>query len=141
MAENKTQPTSVPVDEFIQQVENPKKRADAIALKNMMEDITGEKAVMWGPSIIGFGTYHYKTAAGEGQNFLITGFSPRKAAISLYIMGCMHPDFGFDLNTLGKFKKSVGCIYINKLTDIHEGALRELIGKGYQYMKDHYPTQ
>lgn len=141
MAENKTQPTDASVDDFINQVESPKKRKDAFALKKMMEEITGEKAVMWGPSIIGFGQYHYKYESGREGDFLIVGFSPRKASISLYVLGCMHEDFDFSIQKLGKVKTGASCIYINKLSDIDQNALRELIAKGYQYMKTKYPTR
>ena len=141
MAENKTKPTDASVDDFINQVESPKKREDAFALKQMMEEITGEKAVMWGPSIIGFGSYHYKYESGREGDFLIVGFSPRKSAVSLYILGCMHEDFDFALEKLGKIKTGASCIYFNKLADINLEALRELISKGYQYMKANYPTQ
>ncbi len=141
MAETKTKPTEVSVDDFINAVESPKKREDALALKQMMEEITGEKAVMWGPSIIGFGTYHYKYATGHEGDAPIVGFSPRKAAISLYLLGCMDQEAEPLLAKLGKFKKSVACIYANKLSDLNGEVLRELIDKAYQSMKAKYPTK
>lgn len=141
MSENKTQPTDASVDDFINQCESPKKREDAFILKKMMEEITGEKAVMWGPSIIGFGTYHYKYDSGREGDFLMVGFAPRKASISLYIIGCMHKEFDFDISRLGKVKTGASCIYINKLADINQDALRELISKGYNFMKETYPTK
>jgi hypothetical protein len=140
MAENKTQPTDASVDDFIDQVESPKKREDAIALKQMMEEITGEKAVMWGPSIVGFGQYHYKYDSGREGDFLIVGFSPRKASTSVYLLGCMEQGFEELFENLGKYKKTVSCLYINKLADVDESVLRELIKKSYQYMKDKYPS-
>jgi len=140
MAEAKTKPTEVSVDDFINAVESPKKREDAFALKQMMEEITGEKATMWGPSIIGFGSYHYKYATGHEGDAPIIGFSPRKAAHSLYILGCMEAEAEPLLAKLGKFKKSVACIYANKLSDLNENILRELIAKAYLFTKEKYPT-
>lgn len=141
MAENKTKPTEISVDEFIQQVENQKKREDAIALKQMMEEITGEKATMWGPTIIGFGSYHYKYDSGHEGDAPIVGFSPRKAAISLYLLGCFDKDVSHLLDSLGKYKKSVACLYANKLSDLNEPVLRELIQTSYTSMKAKYPTK
>ena len=140
MAETKTKPTEVSVDEFINTVENPKKREDAVALKQMMEEITGEKATMWGPSIVGFGKYHYQYASGHSGDAPIIGFSPRKAAISLYLLSCEQQQDEPLLKTLGKFKKSVACIYANKLSDLDQSVLRELIRKSYQFTKTLYPS-
>ncbi len=140
MAETKTKPTEVSVDDFINAVESPKKREDAFALKKMMEEMTGEKAKMWGPSIIGFGSYHYKYATGHEGDAPIVGFSPRKAAISLYLLGCFEQDATPLLNKLGKYKKSVACIYANKLSDLNEPVLRELIVFAYSAMKAKYPS-
>lgn len=140
MAENKTQPTDASVDEFINTVENPKKREDAVALKKMMEEMTGEKAVMWGPSIVGFGEYHYKYESGREGNFLIAGFSPRKASLSLYLMGCMEKKFEPLMAKLGKHKMGAGCLYINKLSDVDLDILKKLISESYTFMKAKYPT-
>jgi hypothetical protein len=140
MPENKTQPTDASVDDFINQIESPKKREDAFALKQMMEEITGEKARMWGPSIVGFGQYHFKYDSGREGDFLIVGFSPRKVAISVYLLGCMEQGFEALFEKLGKYKKTVSCLYINKLTDVDESVLRELIKKSYQYMKEKHPS-
>lgn len=140
MAETKTKPTDISVDYFINQVESPKKREDAFALKKMMEEITGEKATMWGPSIIGFGQYHYKYNSGHEGDAPIVGFSPRKAAISLYLLGCFEKDATLLLNKLGKYKKSVACIYANKLSDLNEPVLRQLIDLSYSAMKAKYQS-
>lgn len=86
MSANKTQATQASVEDFIQGVESEQKREDAKSLVTLFEKLTGEKAVMWGPSIIGFGQYHYKYDSGREGDFLITGFSPRKTALTLYIM-------------------------------------------------------
>ncbi|WP_026952210.1 DUF1801 domain-containing protein [Algoriphagus mannitolivorans] len=141
MAENKTKPTYDSVDDFINQVESPKKREDAFQLKKIMEEVTGEKAVMWGPSIIGFGSYHYKYDSGHEGDAPIVGFSPRKAAISLYLLGCATQEAEPLLAKLGKHKKSVACIYANKLADLNPDVLRELIAKSYQSTKAKYPTK
>ena len=141
MAENKTQPTDASVDDFLNSTEHPQKREDAFALKRIMEEITGEKAAMWGPSIIGFGSFHYKYDSGREGDFLIVGFSPRKSAISIYLLGCMEQNFESLFNQLGKFKKSVSCLYVNKLADIKEEVLRQLIQESYQYMKLKYPSR
>jgi hypothetical protein len=139
MAENKTKPTELSVDDFINTVESPNRRDDAFKLRKMMEDITGEKAVMWGPSIIGFGKYHYKYATGHEGDAPIVGFSLRKTAIALYLMSCRSDEEEPLLKKLGKFKKSVACIYANKLSDLDEAVLRELIAKSYQFTKELYP--
>jgi hypothetical protein len=141
MAENKTQPTDASVDDFINQTESPKKRKDAFRIKQIMEEETGEKAVMWGPSIIGFGQYHYKYESGREGDFLIAGFAPRKSAISLYLLGCMETSFDELFARLGKYKTGASCVYINKLSDVDETVLRELIRTAYHYMKDKYPTK
>lgn len=138
MAENKTQPTHASVEDFINQVESPKKREDAFALKKMMEEITGEKAVMWGPSIIGFGQYHYKYKSGHEGDAPIVGFSPRKASISLYLLDCDDQKSESLLSQLGKFKKSVACIYVNKLSDLNKPVLREMIRNAYDHTKEKY---
>jgi hypothetical protein len=138
MAENKTKPTDISVEDFIQKIESQKKRVDAFALKKMMEEITGEKAVMWGPSIIGFGSYHYVYDSGHKGIAPIVGFSPRKAAIALYLMACTEKSDELLLQELGKFKSSVACVYINKLSDVKESVLRELIEKSYQFTKAKY---
>jgi hypothetical protein len=128
MAENKTQKTSVSPKEFIKSVEDPQRREDAYELLKIFEEETGDKPVMWGPSIIGYGQYHYKYASGREGDWFLAGFSPRKQNMSLYVM------MGFDkyqdlLGKLGKFKTGKGCLYINKLDDVDREVLRELIRK------------
>ncbi|MDP2039612.1 MAG: DUF1801 domain-containing protein [Algoriphagus sp.] len=139
MAENKTQPTDASVDDFLNSTEHPQKRADSFSLKKIMEDVTGEKAVMWGESIVGFGKYHYHYESGRKGEFLIAGFAPRKAAISLYLLGCMETKFEELMANLGKHKTGASCIYFNKLSDLNEGVLRDLIKKSYDFMKEKYP--
>ncbi|MCR9065775.1 MAG: DUF1801 domain-containing protein [Cytophagales bacterium] len=135
---NKTTATEASVLEFIESIEDQIKRSDSMRLMKMMEEITGHSPKMWGPSIIGFDAYHYKYESGREGDMLKTGFSPRKAALSLYIMP------GFKryeeiLNRLGKYKISgKSCLYIKKLSDVNEEALRELIREGFQYMTNKY---
>lgn len=123
----KTHVSDASVEDFIKSIENVQRRNDGFVLLEMFSRLTGEKAKMWGPSIVGFGQYHYKSERSrqEGDCPLV-GFSPRKQALTLYIMT------GFDgfedlLNRLGKHKTSVACLYINKLADVDTKILEELI--------------
>ena len=124
MAKNKTVATSDSVHEFIAQITDEQKRKDSDRLIQIMEEITGEPAILWGPSIIGFGSYHYKYASGHEGNAPLAGFSPRKTAISLYLYTCENDH---DLEKLGKFKMSKACIYVKKLSDINEDFLIKII--------------
>jgi len=126
MSELKTQKNDSSVENLLNSVEPEKKRQDSYAILNMMKEVTGEEAVMWGASIVGFGSYHYKYASGRENDWFLVGFSPRKQNLTLYIMS------GFDnydalLSDLGKYKTGKSCLYINKLEDVDEGTLRELI--------------
>lgn len=134
MAENKTQPTDADVEAFLNAVDNERKRADSFAILKMMKEVTGEEPVMWGPSIVGFGSVHYKYASGREGDMGLTGFSPRKANLTLYITD------GFDkygdlLARLGKHKTSVSCLYINKLADVDQDVLRELVRRSVEHMR------
>ena len=135
MAELKTKATTASVNDFLNSIKPEQKKEDGFRLLELMKEATGEKPVIWGSSIIGFGKYHYKSkrSTQEGDWPLI-GFSPRKQNLSLYIMS------GFDekedlLKKLGKHKTSVGCLYINKLSDVDEKVLKSLIKVSYQQMK------
>ena len=141
MAENKTQPTEASVDDFLNATEHPQKRADAFSLKKILEEVTGEKAVMWGDSIVGFGKYRYHYESGRKGEFLIAGFAPRKTSISLYLLGYMETKFDELMADLGKHKTGASCIYFNKLSDLNESVLRELIRQSYQWMKSKYPEE
>lgn len=134
MAELKTTKNDQDPLAFLQSVENEKRKADSLVVMQMMEEITGEKPVMWGPSIVGFGSYHYKYASGHEGDWMITGFSPRKQALTLYIMP------GFDryenlMSQLGKYKTGKSCLYINKLEDVDKNILHELIAHSVKHMK------
>jgi Domain of unknown function (DU1801) len=126
MADLKTKPTAVSVEAFLDKIDDDEKRVDAYTLLELMKQITGEKPRMWGPSMIGFGEYHYKYASGREGDIFVAGFSPRKAALTIYAMGGMDR-FGARLKKLGKYKASKGCLYIKKLADIDLGLLREII--------------
>ena len=139
-SENKTQPTLVNVESFLDDLEDEKKRADAYTLLQLIQEVTQEIPVMWGSSIIGFGTYHYKYASGREGEFMITGFSPRKRNLTVYIM----PGFAqYEslLAQLGKYKTGRSCLYINKLADIDLSVLRELVELSVAFMREKYPTR
>ena len=138
-AENKTRPTGASVTAFIDAVENDTRRRDAKALLAMMKKITGEKAKMWGPSIIGFGEYHYKYASGREGDMLNVGFSPRKANMALYVMGSIADDDPLR-DKLGKYKTGRSCLYINKLEDVDLKVLEKLIAKSYKARLKKYAT-
>lgn len=130
MAEAKTKPTGVSVDAFLDAVEHSVKRADGHEVRQMMERITGEPAVMWGPSIVGFGTYHYKYASGHEGDMCRVGFSPRAAKLVLYVGG--FADYEAMLERLGKYKRSKACLYLNKLADVDGVVLEEIIRRTYE---------
>lgn len=135
MAELKTKATRHSVTEFLNAVEPEEKRADSLVLLKMFQKITGEKAVMWGTSIVGFGTYHYKSERSTQEgDWLLTGFSPRKQNLTLYIMHGNEKSQAL-LKKLGKHKAGGGCLYIKKLADVDQAALTALIKKSFQYMK------
>jgi hypothetical protein len=130
-SENKTAPTQVDPHEFISTVDTTDiRRRDARVLVEMMEEITGQPPRMWGPSIIGFGEYHYKYASGREGDAAAVGFSPRKAKLVIYGL-TYPPDAAPLLARLGRFTSSVACVYINKLADIDLGVLRNLIAMTY----------
>ena len=130
MSEPKTQPNSASVKQFIDAVEHPQRREDARALLQMMGEITGQKAMMWGGSIIGFGSYHFRYASGREGDWMRIGFSPRKSNISLYIMNGFN-DYEALLQQLGKHKTGKSCLYINKLADIDRDVLAKLIERSF----------
>ena len=126
MAENKTKPTRVSVAAYIDALTDPTKRADAKVLAKLMQNATGEKPKMWGPSIIGFGSYHYRYDSGREGDMPLVGFSPRKAATVLYITTAFSGSAEL-LGKLGKHTTSKACLYIKKLADVDHGALETLI--------------
>lgn len=139
MAENKTKATKVSVAEFINSIEDRQKRADARKVAAMMRRATGKRAKMWGASIVGYGTYHYKYESGREGDFMITGFSPRRQALTVYVL----PGFGrFDtlMGKLGKYKTGKSCLYIKRLSDVDEKVLEKLIDGSVKYMRKNYET-
>jgi Domain of unknown function (DU1801) len=132
MVENKTQVTGVSADDFIAAVENPVRRQDGMRLRALMADLTGLEPEMWGPTIVGFGRVHYKYATGREGDTAAVGFSPRKASLSLYGL-TNAPEAAALLERLGKHKTGAGCLYINRLADVDEAVLAELISLGYRY--------
>lgn len=126
MPENKTKPTKLSVAAFIDALPDQTKRADAKALVKLLQSATGEKPKMWGPSIIGFGSCHYKYESGREGDMPLTGFSPRKAATVLYMMTGFS-DSAALLAKLGKHTTGKGCLYIKKLADVDQKALQALI--------------
>ena len=126
MADNKTRPTGASVTEFIAAISDPGMRADAKKVAAMMRRATGKRARMWGPSIVGYGSYHYRYASGRAGEFMITGFSPRKRALTIYVM----PGFSrFDtlMSKLGSYKTGKSCLYIRRLADVDETVLEQII--------------
>lgn len=140
MSEPKMKENDNSVVEFIENVENEKKRADAYALLKIFEEVTGFETKMWGPSIIGFGRYHYKYASGREGDAPLVGFSPRKAKISLYLMYESEQRDKL-LANFGKHTKSKACIYVNKLADIDIDVLKQLIKLTVEYYQKLYPEQ
>ncbi len=135
MAELKTKATKESVTKFLNSIEPEEKRTDSFALLNIYQDVTGEKAVMWGASIIGFGMYHYKSERSTREgDWLLVGFSPRKQNLTLYIMHG-HEENKELLKKLGKHKVGGGCLYINKLSDVDQKVLTTLIKKSFQRIR------
>ena len=136
--ETKTRPTAVSVAEFIAAVENPKRRADAETLCALFEEISGEPPKMWGPSIIGFGKYHYRYASGHEGDAPRLGFSPRKAQTVVYVMSGFKGQEAM-IARIGKVKTSVACMYVNRLDQIDLGVLREMAVASLAQMRELYP--
>jgi len=134
MGELKTKPTNASVEKFLNQVADEERREDCFKIVKMMEDITGEKPKMWGPSIIGFGSYHYKYKSGQEGDWPISAFSPRKQDLTLYIM----PGFaasGDLMKQLGKHRTGKSCLYIKRLSDVHVPTLKKLIRESIKQMR------
>lgn len=140
MAENKTKATDVSVADFITKVEPERRRKDALELDRIFREVTGWQPRMWGPSIIGYGEYHYVYDSGREGDFLATGFSPRKAKLVLYIMPG-YQDFGPFLDRLGKHKLGKACLYINKLDDVDTDVVAEIIRAGVDDLATRWPVK
>lgn len=140
MYEQKTKETDHSVVEFIEQVDSPKKREDAYRLLEIFEETSGFPAKMWGPSIIGFGSYHYRYATGHEGDAPLVGFSPRKAKISLYFAPGDEKREEL-LTSFGKHTARKGCVYINKVADIDVEVLKQLIRESIAFLNKTYPAQ
>jgi hypothetical protein len=128
MAELKTKRTNASVSTFLEAISDEQRRADAMAISKMMAALTKTKPKMWGPSIVGFGTQHYKYASGREGDWFRVGFSPRKDRLTVYITSsyAQYPDL---MQKLGKYKTGLSCLHIRKLADVDEKVLKELIAR------------
>ncbi|MEP0391343.1 MAG: DUF1801 domain-containing protein [Erythrobacter sp.] len=144
MADNKTKPTLISVEDFIAAVEPATKREDARVLDALFRKVTGQQPQMWGPTIIGYGRYHYKYESGREGDMCRAGFSPRKAKHSLYLMGGYCDDITAKkrdaaLAKLGKHKTGASCLYVNKLADIDLDVLEEMLVADWETMNRFFP--
>ncbi len=133
MAELKTKRNDGSVKAFLNSVTDPKKRQDSFAVLELMQQVTGEEPVMWGDSIIGFGSYHYSSKSGREGDWFLTGFSPRAQNLTLYIMS------GFDqydelMSKLGKYKTGKACLYVKNFEDVDSDVLRELVRLSVEFI-------
>jgi hypothetical protein len=139
MAELKTRPTRESVTEFLAGIEDLQQRADAKKVAAMMRRATGKRAKMWGASIVGYGNYHYRYASGREGDFMVTGFSPRKQALTVYIMPGFS-SFGELMKKLGRYKTGKSCLYIKRLSEVDENVLEKLIVESVRHMRNKYET-
>ena len=137
MSKLKTVENDADVDEFLETVENPKRRSDAAKVAKMMGRVTGEPARMWGDSIIGFGRYRYRRSDQSEHHWMLVGLSPRKTALTIYIMAGFSA-YGDLLARLGRHKHSVSCLYISRLDSIDFEVLTELVRRSVDDMRDNY---
>jgi hypothetical protein len=138
MRENKTKKTAASPLEFIDKVKSERKRKDSYELVALMRAVTGEPPAMWGPSIVGFGRYHYRYESGREGDMPLTGFSPRTGSLVLYLGPGL--DSAKLRNELGKHKATQGCLYINKLDDVDRDVLRKLVEHSVAEMRKRYPA-
>ncbi len=137
MAALKTQPTDASVEAFIASIAHEGKRRDSAVLEEMMTRVTGLQPVMWGENIVGYGAYEYKRASGWQGNWFKTGFSPRKQAISIYVMDGVE-SYSELLENIGKYRNGRSCLYINKLADVDLDILEKLIARSDNWMTEKY---
>ena len=140
MAELKTKQTDASVKDFLNKIPDKERRDDCFAIAKMMEEATGAKPKMWGPSIVGFGSFHYKYDSGREGDWLLTGFSPRKNDLTLYLM------MGFEkhrelMEQLGKHKTGKSCLYIKRLDDIHVPTLKKLIKASLKQLREYQKSK
>lgn len=137
MAKLKTRPTDGDVSAFLDSIGDVGRRQECHALVALMREVTGEEPRMWGDSIVGFGSYHFRYASGREGDWFLTGFSPRKRSLTLYVMA------GFDryeelMERLGKHKTGKSCLYVNRLDDVDRDVLTELVGRSVEHMRKRY---
>jgi len=137
MVESKTRQTKTSVAQCLNAIENPQRRAEAKKVAAMMRKATGRRAKLWGTSIVGFGTYHYKYASGREGDWILVGFSPRKQNLVVYIMPGFK-EFPALMQKLGKFRTGKSCLYLNKLDDVDETVLEKLIEQSVKVMCKRY---
>ena len=140
MAENKTKPTKLSAAAFINGIDDKQKRADARKVAAMMRKATGARAKMWGTNIVGYGQYHYKYDSGREGDYIIAGFSPRKQALTIYIIAGF-TQFDSLMKKLGKYKTGKSCLYVKRLSDVNEKVLERLIVGSVKYMRKNYRTK
>ncbi|MEM7462259.1 MAG: DUF1801 domain-containing protein [Pseudomonadota bacterium] len=138
---NKTIQTTISPAKFLAGVEPAARREDGEELLAWFSSVTGFEPKMWGPSIIGFGRYHYKYESGHEGDFMLTGFSPRKSALTIYVMpGFQSEKMQAKLGRLGKYKTGKSCLYINRLSDVDMDVLRDIVEDGVAYMRENYES-
>ena len=135
----KTKPTDVDPQDFVSAVEHPRRREDGLALLSLFDRVTGLKPKMWGGSIVGYGRYAYTYDSGHSGEFFLTGFSPRKSALTIYIMPG-YRDLSQQLEKLGKYKTGKSCLYVNTLADVDVAVLEGIVLNGVNYMRANYET-
>lgn len=123
------------VEAFLNNVENEQRRSDSFKVLEIMKEVSGEKPIMWGNSIIGFGSYHYKYENGREGDFMLTGFSPRKTSLTIYCMTGFNDEL---MENLGKYKTGKSCLYVKKLADIDVKILKKIILKSINRLKQKY---
>ena len=134
MAELKTKLNDASVNDFLNGIKDEEKRADSFEISQLMQQVTKQEPKMWGTSIVGFGNTHLKYESGRELDWFITGFSPRKQSLTLYVLGSFNPHTDL-LKKLGKHKTGGGCLYINKLKDVDVKVLKELIKESVKAAK------
>jgi hypothetical protein len=135
MGEPKTKKNKTSVEGFLKSVESEKRREDSFMVLDLMKEVTGEEPAMWGSSIVGFGSYHYKYASGREGDWMKIGFSPRKQNMTLYIMDGL-TSYDSLLQNLGEYKTGKSCLYINKLEDVDQEVLKELVRQSVASVSD-----
>ena len=135
----KTVPTDASVDAFIDAVEDEERRQDCRTVAAMMAEVTAAPARMWGPSIVGFGSYHYRYQSGREGDFMEIGFSPRKRALTIYVMAGFS-DYEALLAKLGRHSTGKSCLYLKRLADVDLAVLRELVESSVRFIRQKYPA-